>query len=135
MTKVAEIFSSLQGEGLYAGQKQIFVRLAGCNLNCSYCDQPEAISFDSGTYTDTEEVLRKILSLRNSDGPEAVSFTGGEPLLHTDFLLSVMPAAKAMGLSVHLETNATMPSAYRQVGGMVDVVAAGIHLADAFAKR
>lgn len=39
---IAEIFCSVQGEGLYAGQRQVFLRFAGCNLSCRYCDEPAA---------------------------------------------------------------------------------------------
>ncbi|MBI2447469.1 MAG: 7-carboxy-7-deazaguanine synthase QueE, partial [Candidatus Omnitrophica bacterium] len=62
-TKISEIFSSIQGEGLYLGKRQIFVRFYGCNMRCAYCDtmpsRYEELSID--------EVLKRInLSLGNS---------------------------------------------------------------------
>ena len=46
---IIEVFSSIQGEGLLIGRRQIFVRFAGCNLNCNYCDTPESRKSTAGT--------------------------------------------------------------------------------------
>ncbi len=58
--KISEIFCSIQGEGLYLGQKQIFVRFAGCNLDCDYCDESKAKDGEKFSLQSPEEVVEKI---------------------------------------------------------------------------
>ena len=78
--RINEIFSSIQGEGIYFGRKKVFVRFSGCNLSCGYCDT----EFESFQEYDSESLLKKVQSY----GPDfsCVSFTGGEPLEQKDFL-------------------------------------------------
>lgn len=102
---VIEIFSSLQGEGLLIGERQIFVRFAGCNLNCSYCDTQHSKSSNSGTMMSVDEVVEKIEELKTPD-LGSVSFTGGEPLLHADFINEIL---SKINLDSLLETNGTLP--------------------------
>ena len=45
---VSEVFSAIQGEGAHVGRRQVFLRLAGCNIRCTYCDQPEALELRPG---------------------------------------------------------------------------------------
>lgn len=82
---IVEIFSSFQGEGLWIGRRQIFVRFAGCNLDCNYCDTSATKSKDSGILMSVDEVFEKIEELETSD-LHSISFTGGEPLLYADFI-------------------------------------------------
>ena len=58
---IIEIFSSFQGEGLLIGERQIFVRFAGCNLNCNYCDTNDSKSEKSGITTEVSSQKRKLL--------------------------------------------------------------------------
>ncbi len=78
MLKVNEIFKSIQGESTFAGLPCSFVRLAGCNLRCSFCDTTYA--YDEGTEMSVEEVIGAVENL----GCNLVEITGGEPLLQKD---------------------------------------------------
>lgn len=126
MAKIREIFESIQGEGPYVGEKQLFIRFCGCNLNCNYCDT----DFDvvkSQDYTPTE-LLEEITKL---DDIFTVSLTGGEPLMSAAFLMEFLPLLKGAGHSVYLETNGTLPDKLEQVIDYVDVIAADIKLESA----
>ena len=125
---VVEIFSSVQGEGVYLGQKQIFVRFAGCNLACEYCDT----DFASGkNYTPTEliEEIRKL----NKIPHHSISLTGGEPLLSADFLKDFLPQVRKdfPELKIYLETNGTLPDKLREIISYVDITAMDIKLESA----
>lgn len=76
---VTEIFTSIQGEGLYAGQLVTFIRLHGCNLDCSFCDEDQ---HDSGNFQNL--TIQDIIAKLTWEHPEAyvVSITGGEPSIH-----------------------------------------------------
>lgn len=120
--KINEIFSSIQGEGIYFGQKQVFVRFCGCNLACGYCDT----EFESFQEYDSGSLLKKIQSY----GPDfsCVSFTGGEPLGQKDFLKESLRLVKEKGYQTYLETNGTIPEALNEVIDAVDIVAMDIKL-------
>lgn len=100
--KVCEIFQSINGEGTRAGQPAVFVRLAGCNLNCSYCDTKWANGPDAPC---EEMTAREIHEKVSAYGIRCVTLTGGEPLLHkhVDELLSELCGDDK--LSVEIETN------------------------------
>ncbi|OGR90981.1 MAG: hypothetical protein A2992_04270 [Elusimicrobia bacterium RIFCSPLOWO2_01_FULL_59_12] len=112
---VLEIFKSRQGEGLFAGEPHLFVRFGGCNLVCDYCDTPDSIPVQSGTRWDLDGVLARLGHLRGDGGPSVVSLTGGEPLLHADFLEALVPRLRALGYRVHLETNGSLPNALARI--------------------
>lgn len=120
--RINEIFSSIQGEGIYFGRKQVFVRFSGCNLSCGYCDT----EFESFREYDSDSLLRKIQSY----GPDfsGVSFTGGEPLGQKDFLKESLSLVKEKGYQTYLETNGTIPEALSEVIDVVDIVAMDIKL-------
>ena len=101
MLKVSEIFKSIQGESTYAGLPCVFVRLAGCNLNCSYCDTPEARQ--GGEEKSIEEIMDKVRSL----GGKLVEVTGGEPLLQDETPIMVRRLLDE-GFDVLVETNGTV---------------------------
>ena len=120
---VIEIFSSIQGEGKYVGCRQIFVRLADCNLNCAYCDTDfkraefckietvagSMIFREEKNPLDAAQVIEIIKSFSGEVPTQAVSFTGGEPLLHWQFIRDVANAIKNFGIKIFLETNGTLP--------------------------
>ncbi len=100
--KVSEIFLSLQGESTFAGLPCAFVRLAGCNLRCSYCDTAYALS--GGEEMAVAEAARRALEL----GVPLVEVTGGEPLLQEE-VYPLMELLLAAGATVLLETNGSLP--------------------------
>ncbi|MBL7072053.1 MAG: 7-carboxy-7-deazaguanine synthase QueE [Candidatus Omnitrophica bacterium] len=121
-----EIFSSFQGEGLFVGAKQIFVRFAGCNLNCSYCDTKKEATVENASI---DKVLLSVMALEKSDGRHhSVSLTGGEPLLHADFLKRFLPILKKKKFKIYLETNGTLTEELSRVIDHVDIVAMDIKL-------
>ena len=123
MVRIKEIFTSIQGEGPYVGHKQLFIRLCGCNLNCSYCDTDYSVN-DAKDYSIDE--LSRICS-ENQDC-HSVSLTGGEPLLHTDFIKEF--AGKCV-LPVYLETNGTLSNKLNEVIEYITYISADIKLPSA----
>lgn len=101
--KVHEIFKSIEGEGLRAGVPATFVRLYGCNLNCSYCDT--RYSCEGKEYTEME--LHSIIDTVKQLGVPFVTLTGGEPLIHDNVLLLVHNLVQA-GFKVNIETNGSI---------------------------
>lgn len=99
---VSEIFSSIQGESHWSGYPCTFVRLAGCNLDCAYCDTRYAR--DGGTPAD----LRAIVEAVEREGLATVEVTGGEPL-HQAGTPELLRSLVAGGRRVLLETNGSLP--------------------------
>ncbi|WP_366208852.1 7-carboxy-7-deazaguanine synthase QueE [uncultured Methanobrevibacter sp.] len=124
---IIEIFSSFQGEGLLIGERQIFVRFAGCNLNCNYCDTNDSKSEKSGVLMTPDEVVSEIEKLITPDC-KSISFTGGEPSLYPDFISQV---GKNFNLKIMLETNGTLPDNIDSIEGL-DIVSLDIKLPEHF---
>jgi organic radical activating enzyme len=133
--RVVEVFSSLQGEGTCLGQRQIFVRLGGCNLHCDYCDEPDTIPIPSGAVWSAAKLKREISAAAKSRRHESVSWTGGEPLLHPAFLSALMPWVRGLGLKNYLETNGTRVAAFRRVAPLCDTVAMDVKLPSATGRE
>jgi organic radical activating enzyme len=140
---ISEIFSSIQGEGMLAGRRQIFVRLMECNLDCRYCDTEFEKSDicrleskpGSGTFIQLPQPLplHKVAAVFDDwraqlpGAHHSVSFTGGEPLLNADALAVWFPEIRKT-LPIHLETNGTMHLALRQVIQHVDYISMDMKL-------
>jgi len=142
---LVEIFSGIQGEGMYVGQRQIFVRFAGCNLRCAYCDTPKSravprefrVESQAGSReltrrpnpVDEDALLRLLRTLHASDPcHRAISLTGGEPLLQAESIARLAPRLRALRLTLHLETNGVLANALKYVIDCVDVIAMDIKL-------
>jgi organic radical activating enzyme len=119
--RVSEIFHSVQGEGLYLGEKQLFVRLFGCNLSCRFCDT----KLNRYKEYEPQEVVDE---LRLYHDFHSISFTGGEPLLQKDFLKETMRLSAEAGFKNYLETNGTLSGELEDVIGYVDIVAMDMKL-------
>ena len=126
--RVAEVFSSLQGEGLWLGQRHAFVRLVGCNLRCRYCDSAHARPLDAGRPMSGLVLKTELQRLFGARTHTAVSWTGGEPLLQARLLPPLMEWVRAQGLKNLLETNGTMAAAFREVAPFCDLASVDIKL-------
>ena len=128
IAKISEIFKSIQGEGKYAGVKQVFVRFYGCNMHCVWCDTPYAIGDTPGKFKEysVAGLLKEVEVL--SKGCHSISLTGGEPLVQKDFIKEFLIARKKIGVKTYLETNGMMPEALKEIIDGIDIVAMDIKL-------
>jgi len=140
---IIEIFSSIQGEGKYVGCRQIFVRLEGCNLDCTYCDTENEIGRhphcmveeDAGSHAlvsyenplSVEQTTEIIAHLAGDVPHHSLSMTGGEPLLHVPFIREL---AARVSLPIFLETNGTLDKALAECIDCIDFISMDIKLPD-----
>jgi len=101
--RIAEIFYSIQGEGLLAGVPSIFIRTSGCNLRCHWCDTPYASWKPEGPEMSVPEILQKI----SAWNCRHVVLTGGEPMIAPD-LPELAATLKKEGKHITIETAATV---------------------------
>ena len=140
---IIEIFSSIQGEGKYVGCRQIFVRLEGCNLDCTYCDTENEIGRHpvcmveerAGTHElvpyenplSMEQVAEIVARLVGDVPHHSLSITGGEPLLHVPFIKEL---ATHIDLPVFLETNGTLDRALAECIDCISHISMDLKLPD-----
>lgn len=103
--KVVEKFISINGEGTLAGQLAVFIRFAGCNLNCSYCDTTWANKNDVPYELMTSEDIYEYIK---STGVRNATLTGGEPLLKEGIIELLEMLSKDKELHVEIETNGSV---------------------------
>jgi 7-carboxy-7-deazaguanine synthase len=117
-----ELYKSVQGESSFAGVPCIFVRFAGCNLRCAWCDSE--YTFGGGKPFTEDEVVAQIEALAPC---KLVEFTGGEPMLHAKELLPLMRRLLDAGYELMIETSGERPLADvpKAVHKIVDVKCPG----------
>ncbi|MCM8783099.1 MAG: 7-carboxy-7-deazaguanine synthase QueE [Candidatus Omnitrophica bacterium] len=115
--RISEIFESIQGEGIYQGIRQVFVRFSGCNLNCKFCDT----KLSSYEELSLDELLDKLGFL--SKDFHSLSLTGGEPLLQINFLKVLLKELNKKNITTYLETNGTLFKEIEEIVDYVDIVA------------
>ena len=120
---VKEMFLTLQGEGLQAGLRAVFLRFAGCNLwsgreedragaECTFCDT-DFVGVDGdggGRFADADALAARVSSMwgqPDAGGTPLVVITGGEPMLQLD--AGLVAALKTWGFRIAIETNGTIP--------------------------
>lgn len=101
--KINEIFWSFQGEGLRVGVPSIFLRLAGCSVQCPYCDTKDSWECNTGTALPIEGILLEIEKYKQKYPQSQVVITGGEPLEQD--LSEITAALKKKNHSLSIETN------------------------------
>ncbi|KYC46230.1 MAG: molybdenum cofactor biosynthesis protein A [Candidatus Methanofastidiosum methylothiophilum] len=115
--QVSEIFFSINGEGLEIGKPTVFLRLSGCNLDCSWCDTKYA------SYNAVEKSIDEILEEieRNNNGIKSVLITGGEPLLQD--IEEIVDVLHEKGYHISIETNGSI---YNDVLLKIDFISVDI---------
>ena len=116
---IKEIFTSIQGEGIYIGVNQLFIRFIHCNLNCSFCDTD--FSSNPKEY-DITELAKFVNSFKNI---HSVSLTGGEPLIETDFLINFLSLVHH---KIYLETNGILYDNLAKIKDKIDIISMDIKL-------
>ncbi len=124
-----EVFASIQGEGIYLGVPQIFIRFNQCNLSCEYCDTP--INTAELPSLTVEEVLEKVRGIYTPAYFHSFSLTGGEPLVYAPFLKKLIPALKRLIPLAYLETNGVLTETLVDLIEQVDIIAMDIKLPSA----
>ncbi|NJD76566.1 MAG: 7-carboxy-7-deazaguanine synthase QueE [Candidatus Methanoperedens sp.] len=133
---INEIFNSVQGEGPYVGVRQVFVRFAQCQLHCAYCDTP--LSRNIPRLCRVKRNLKDSYSIKNPIGrgelekqvhklwtpsTRHISLTGGEPLIHADFIREL-----ELEYPLYLETNSGFPDKARELRDMIAIASCDIKL-------
>lgn len=131
--EIADLFSSVQGEGIFVGAKQVFVRFKRCNMGCVFCDEDK--DADAAIYTPAS-LLDAIERLEEEKGVHhSVSLTGGEPLIYAEFLKVFLPMLKKSPRRSYLETNGTLPEAIAALIDSIDIVAMDIKMPSSTGDR
>ena len=102
--KVVELFESIEGEGKRAGRPATFIRLAGCNIRCSYCDSAYAFDVNTAKTMSVDDIIKRCIELAHP----AITLTGGEPLVHPDVATLIAELSSCNMFDVNVETNGTV---------------------------
>ena len=115
--KISDIFFGTQGEGIYAGSPQVFIRFYGCNCSCRFCDT-HLTAYDKYT---SLELYRRVKEFKRPY--HSLCITGGEPLLHRDFLKEFLRLVKYEGITTYLETNGILADTLNELIEDIDIIA------------
>ena len=141
-TYLSEIFSSVQGEGPYVGERHMFVRFCECHRKCVFCDtdfersDSIMVEMDPGTgiieqvpnpvsAIEIRDLIRRIDYKKTN---KRIALTGGEPLLQANFLQELLPYLVGDDYSIYLETAGDLPQPLKTLIEWIDVVAMDVKL-------
>lgn len=113
--KVNEIFYSIEGEGIRAGLPCVFIRLYGCNLNCSYCDTRYSCENNEYREMSPYEIIEEVRKYKCPN----ITVTGGEPLMHENIDI-LLKALKWFGFNINVETNGSITPREKDIIYTVD---------------
>lgn len=130
--RLIELYKSVQGESSFAGVPCIFVRLAGCNLRCSWCDSE--YTFTGGQPWSNDQIVQEIENLQPC---RLIEFTGGEPMLQARELLPLMHRLLDAGYELMIETSGErlLSEIPETVHKIVDVKCPGSNMAGSFRSK
>ena len=121
IARVSEIFTSIEGEGLFVGKKTLFIRFSGCHLKCRWCDTKYALPLDSGTEYQIDEIEDLIIR-ELQPFTYKVNFTGEEPLLQTDAVIKLADFIKKQtNLKTYIESSCFDSELFSKVLPYMDI--------------
>ena len=119
--RISEIFTSIEGEGLFIGKKTLFIRLSGCHLKCRWCDTKYALPLDSGIDYLIDEIKDLIIK-ELQPFTYKVNFTGGEPLLQTEAVIELADFIKKQtNLKTYIESSCFDSELFSKVLPYIDI--------------
>ena len=119
--RVSEIFTSIEGEGIFVGKKTLFIRFSGCYLKCRWCDTKYALPLDSGTDYQIDEIKDLIIK-ELQPFTYKVNFTGGEPLLQTEAVIELADFIKKhTNLKTYMESSCFDSELFSKVLPYIDI--------------
>jgi len=139
---LSELFSSIQGEGPLLGERHLFIRFCDCHRNCQFCDtdfsrkstfslETEAGSGQMIQHSNplsVDDLLNLVARFDKTVFHPHLALTGGEPLLHIDFLMQWLPELSKRRKGIYLETAGDLPDELEQIASWVDYVAMDVKL-------
>ena len=118
---ISEIFTSIEGEGIFVGKKTLFIRLSGCHLKCRWCDTKYALPLDSGLDYLIDEIKDLIIK-ELQPFTYKVNFTGGEPLLQTEAVIELADFMKKQtNLKTYMESSCFDSELFSKVLPYIDI--------------
>ncbi len=141
-TYLSEIFSSVQGEGPYVGERHLFVRFCGCHRDCIFCDtnteRTETVMVEkeagSGVFEQVpnpltvEQMMELVRAVDARKNNRRISLTGGAPLLQAHYLRELLPHLCGDDYSIYLETAGDLPHQLKSIIEWIDIVAMDVKL-------
>jgi len=127
--QLSEIFTSIEGEGVFVGTKTLFVRMAGCHLKCRWCDTGYALSMLSGSRYSVAYV-KQLIAERIEPFTYKVNFTGGEPLIQYEAVIELAKFVRGRGLRTYLESSCYDSTKFAKLIPYIDICKVEFKMSD-----